>query len=154
MIDALASMRSPAVLAVVGEGPMRAQLAALARSAGLDERIHLLGFRNDVADWVAAADIFCLSSVWEGVPLAAQEAILLGTPVVATDVGGMRELIANKVSGRLVPPGDESLLATALEEMLSDPERARAYAHEAVDRLRARFSTERMLARLKEAYVA
>jgi glycosyltransferase involved in cell wall biosynthesis len=116
--------------------------------------VSFLGFRPDVADHIAAADAFSLSSLWEGVPLAAQEAILLGTPVVGTDVGGMRELISNKVSGRLVPPGDPVALAAALDEVLSSPERAAAYARAARDGLHERFSTDAMLERLREAYAS
>jgi glycosyltransferase involved in cell wall biosynthesis len=152
LIDAVASMGSRPMVAVIGEGPLHGQLRDRVKDRGLEGRFHLLGFRDDAADWIAAADVFCLSSAWEGVPLAAQEAILLGTPVVATDVGGMRELIANKVSGRLVPPRDPVLLAAALEETLSGEDRARDYALAAEERLTERFSTAKMLDRLTEAY--
>ena len=152
LIDAVASMASRPTVAVIGEGPLHGQLRDRVKSHGLEGKFHLLGFREDATDWIAAADVFCMSSVWEGVPLAAQEAILLGTPVVATDVGGMRELIANKVSGRLVPPRDPTVLAAALEETLSGEERARDYAQAATERLEERFSTAKMLARLRDAY--
>ena len=152
LIDAVASMRPQPTVAVIGEGPLEVELRDRVRERGLEGRFHLLGFRDDAADWIAAADVFCMSSVWEGVPLAAQEAILLGTPIVATDVGGMRELIANKVSGRLVPPRDPVVLAAALEETLAGEERSRDYARAAAERLKERFSTEKMLERLKGAY--
>ena len=152
LFDSLRITGSAAHLVVIGEGPRREDLDRYARRAGLSDRIHLLGFRDDVSDYVAAADVFCLSSIWEGVPLAAQEAILLRTPVVATDVGGMRELISNKVSGRLVPPRDPTALADALDEVLGDRVRADAYSDSALGQLKQRFSTERMLERLREAY--
>lgn len=152
LFDAVGRLREDVRLAVIGEGPSREDLERYLQSAGLSDKVHLLGFRNDVADYVAAADAFCLSSIWEGVPLAAQEAILLGTPVVGTDVGGMRELISNKVSGRLVPPKDPEALAAALEEVLGDPARADTYSQTALQLLRERFSTERMLDRLRLAY--
>lgn len=139
-------------LVVVGEGPLRRDLEQEVRSLGLQGHVHLLGFRRDVADWIAGADVFALSSVWEGIPLAVQEAILLRTPVVATDVGGMRELISNKVSGRLCPPGDPAALAEALDEVLRDGDKATAYADAASAFLRERFSTDTMLRRLTEAY--
>lgn len=153
LLDSLGSLRNDAHLAVIGEGPLRSDLERYARSAGLEDKVHLMGFRDDVADYVAAADVFCLSSIWEGVPLAAQEAILLRTPVVGTDVGGMRELISNKVSGRLVPARDPEALAAALDEVLADPVRAKTYADAAIGSLKERFSTERMLERLRRAYV-
>lgn len=152
LVRAVSSLSSSAALVVVGEGPLKGDLEREIDALGLTGRVHLVGFRRDVADWIAAADAFALSSIWEGIPLAAQEAILLGTPVVATDVGGMRELISNKVSGRLCPPGDASGLAAALTEVLDDKERAATYAQSASSFLRERFSTEGMLQRLTEAY--
>lgn len=152
LFDSLNILPRSVRLAVVGEGPLRTDLERYVRSTGLIDKVSFLGFRDDVADYVAAADVFCLSSIWEGVPLAAQEAILLGTPVVGTDVGGMRELISNKVSGRLVPPRDPEALASALEEVLGDDVRARTYADAAVAFLTDRFSTERMLEHLRRAY--
>lgn len=140
-------------LALLGEGPLKPTLEEQASALGISERVSWLGFREDVADYVAAAGAFCLSSVWEGVPLATQEAVLLGTPVVATDVGGLPELVQDRVSGRLVPPNDPDSLGGALQEVLGDPERARAYAEEARSRLKERFSTPRMLERLRSAYL-
>lgn len=152
LFDATRLLETDVVLAVIGEGPLRSDLERYVRSIGLENRIRFLGFRNDVADHIAAADTFCLSSIWEGVPLSAQEAILVGTPVVGTDVGGMRELISNKVSGRLVPPLDPEALAGALSEVLGDPLRAADYASAALRSLKERFSTGRMLERLMVAY--
>lgn len=151
LIDAAARSRRDPLVVVVGEGPLGDDLRGRARAVA-PERVRFLGWRDDVADLVAAADAFCLSSVWEGVPLAAQEAILLGTPVVATDVGGMRELVVDGESGRLVPRGSATALATALDEVLADPELAGGLASAARDRLTAEFSTSAMLARLRAAY--
>jgi glycosyltransferase involved in cell wall biosynthesis len=114
--------------------------------------VRWLGWRDDSEEWLNAADVFGLSSNWEGVPLAAQEAIILGTPVVATDVGGMPELIEDRSSGRLVPKGDPHALADALYEVLSHPSTAKRYADRAVADLRRKFSTDQMLARLRGAY--
>lgn len=139
-------------LAILGEGPQRGSLETDAGRQGVADRVTFLGFRGDAADFVAAADVFSLSSVWEGVPLAAQEAIALGVPIVATDVGGMRELISNKLSGRLVPAGDPIQLGKALSETLAAPEDRDRYVQRAREDLAARFSRERMLERLREAY--
>jgi glycosyltransferase involved in cell wall biosynthesis len=152
LLEAVALCSSDVVVAVVGEGPLRDSLERRAKELGVTDEVNFLGFRQDVADYVAAADVFCLSSIWEGVPLSAQEAILLGTPVVGTDVGGMRELISNKVSGRLVPSRDPAALASAIDEVLGDPGRAKGYAVAAEASLKERFSTERMLERLRAAY--
>ena len=152
MLEALSRLDQRAALAVLGEGPLQDDLVAQASAAGIADRVHFLGFRRDIADFVAAADVFCLSSVWEGVPLAAQEAILLGVPVVATDVGGMPELIADGVSGRLVPSGDADALAEALQEVLTTPDVRAAFIERASADLNANFSTDAMLRRLSDVY--
>lgn len=141
-----------AVLCILGEGPEAAELEAAARDRGLAGRVRFLGFRSDVADFIAAADAFCLSSIWEGIPLAVQEALALGTPVVGTDVGGMPEVIADRRTGRLVPPNDPQALAEALDEVLSDRARAHDYRREGKEDLSLRFSEARMLDRLVTIY--
>lgn len=152
MFRALASADTPFVLAVLGTGPQEEELRRVAAEAGIAERVRWLGFRADVADYIAAGDVFCLSSVWEGVPLAAQEAILLGVPIVATAVGGMPELVEDAVTGRLVPAGDPAALAAALRQVLGSEALRKTFADGARERLRERFSTERMLARLSTEY--
>lgn len=153
MFEALQRSNSSTTLALLGEGPLESELKALAGRMGLSERIHFLGFRGDVADFVAAADVFALSSAWEGVPLSVQEAILLGTPVVSTDVGGMSEIVTDRISGALVPPGDAGALAAALDEVCASPATAAAWAARARSDLLRRFSTEAMLARLSALYL-
>ena len=152
MLNAVARLPANVLLVVLGQGPDEESLKALSEELGIGERVRWLGWRDDGADWINAADVFSLSSIWEGVPLAAQEAIALGTPVVSTEVGGMPELIGDRSSGRLVPQGDAGALATALDEVLSSPETATRYAEQALVDLRSRFSTDQMLTRLREAY--
>ena len=139
-------------LVVLGEGPERQRLEAQAQAMGVDGRVRWMGFRSDISDFLAAADVFCLSSNWEAVPLAIKEAVQVGTPVVSTDVGGVDELISDRSSGRLVPKGDAGALASALAEVLSSPEIGARYVERARIDLQRRFSTERMLERLREEY--
>ena len=150
MLEAIA--RVEAHLAIAGEGPLEDALRAQATASGLDGRVHFLGFRSDVADLISAADAFCLSSVWEGVPLAAMEALQLGTPVVATDVGGTGELIEDGVSGRLVPDGDAPALGDALNDVLDNPPRAKTFVEAGRAVLASEFNRDRMLERLAELY--
>ncbi len=152
MFDALARLDLPVTFAVLGTGPLEGDLKDAAERAGVGGRVRWLGFRADVADYIAAADVFCLSSVWEGVPLAAQEAVLLGVPVVATSVGGMPELVDDAVTGRLVPPEDPAALASALRQVLSNDVLRTTFAAAARARLAERFSTEKMIARLAAEY--
>lgn len=153
LLDALALVDSDAVLAVVGDGPLGAELRERARKAGVDEKVRWVGYRDDGPSYIAAADVFALSSVWEACSLAAQEAMSLGVPVVSTAVGGMPELIADRVSGRLVPSGDARALAGAISDLLCSPSDARGYIDAARAHLAKEFSTERMLERLRSAYL-
>ncbi|MPZ68957.1 MAG: glycosyltransferase [Actinobacteria bacterium] len=152
MLGAIARLPGTVHLVILGEGRLERDLRAAAERSGIAGRVHFLGFRPDVPDHLAAADAYVLSSIWEGVPLSAQEAILLGTPIVATNVGGMPELIEDRVSGRLVPRDDPEALASALSEVLDDRTAAEGYARKAAGDLRKNFSTSAMLARLTEIY--
>lgn len=150
MLEAMVHVE--ATLVVAGEGPLDRELRAMADDLGIGDRVMFLGFRSDVADLIAAADVFSLSSVWEGVPLAAMEAVQLGIPVVATDVGGTGELITDRVSGRLVRPRDAAALAAALRDVLADEDARSVYVASARATLASDFSTERMLERLRAIY--
>lgn len=152
MLRALRLLPANVVLGIVGDGAERPSLERMARAFGVGDRAMFLGFKDDAVDYVSAADVFCLSSLWEARALAAQEAILLGVPVVATNVGGMPELLEDGVSGRLVPSRDPGALAAALSEVLSSPEAARGLARVAAERLGERSSREGMLARIAGLY--
>ena len=152
LLRAFADAGSEAILALAGEGPLEAELRALADDLGVSERVRWLGFVEDVASLVRAADVFCLSSVWEARALAAQEAMRLGTPVVATDVGGMSELIDDGRSGLLVTKGDHQAMANALRELLGSVERRADLAAVARSQVDELASHARMLSRLGEIY--
>jgi glycosyltransferase involved in cell wall biosynthesis len=106
--------------AIVGDGPRRGELQRLIDDLGLGERFSLCGFRSGVTDFIAALDLFVSSSRWEGLPLVVVEAMLLGKRVVATDVGGNRELVDSGRTGLLVPPDDPQALAGAMLRMLDE----------------------------------
>ena len=126
-------VRSPRPLtAIAGEGPLRGALAEAAEAAGVD--LALLGARADVPDLLAAADVVVMPSRWEGSPLTAHEALFSGTPLVATAVGGLPELLGGGAAV-LVPPEDPRALAEAVLRLLDDP--AAATALGAAGRLRA-----------------
>jgi glycosyltransferase involved in cell wall biosynthesis len=107
-------------LLIAGEGSQRQALAALATRLGLGDSFRLLRHCGSVVDLHHALDVFVQSSAYEGTPNVVLEAMALGTPVVATDVGGTRELICHGVHGLIVPPRDAVALALALEETLAD----------------------------------
>ncbi|MBD0319472.1 MAG: glycosyltransferase [Gemmatimonadetes bacterium] len=114
-----------AQLRVAGHGPDHAAIHALASTLGLDEHVRFLGFRDDAATLVHAADGFVSSSSAEGTPNAVAEALLAGVPVVATRVGGTPELVEDGVSGFLAPVGDPPALAEAMRRLMSLPEAER-----------------------------
>ncbi len=105
----------------VGQGPLHEELEARRDAAGLGDRLRFVGYRADAARLVSGFDVFCLSSHHEGLPLALMEALVLGVPVVVTDVGGVGELVRDGVEGRLVPPARPDLLAAALVALAADP---------------------------------
>lgn len=104
----------------VGHGPRSAELTNLAEQLGVADRVRFLGFRDDVPDLLAVADLFCLSSHQEGLPVAFMEAAALGVPSVVTAVGGLVDHVESGRDGVLVPPGDPDALAAALQRLAID----------------------------------
>lgn len=109
---------------VVGDGPLRGNLEALAVKLGIADRVRFLGVRRDVPDLMSAADVFVLPSAWEGFGLVVAEAMACERVVVATDCGGVREVVGE--AGYLVKPQDAKALAQALQTALQLPTIQRA----------------------------
>ncbi len=126
---------------VAGDGDERERLERLAAGTG----VGLLGVRDDVPDLLAAADVVCLTSDSEALPLSVLEAMALARPVIATDVGGTPEQLEHGVSGLLVPTGDADAVARALVRVAADPGAARALGERARERQRERFDGETMV---------
>lgn len=125
LIEALARVRrvTPAYLWIIGEGKQRQYLENKIKQLGLTNCVRLLGFQNNPYKYMAAADVFVLSSLFEGFGNVIVEAMACGTPVVATDCPyGPREIIENGVSGLLVPPADVEALSEAIMRVLKEPE--------------------------------
>jgi glycosyltransferase involved in cell wall biosynthesis len=123
LLEAVA--RVPEVsLVVAGDGEEREDAAARAAALGLDGRVRFAGAlpREQVLSLLAAADAVVLASAWENFPHVLVEALALGTPAIATRVGGVPEIVEDGVSGLLVPPGDPEALADAVRRFLADPE--------------------------------
>ncbi len=137
---------------ILGRGGMRDALSSLSVSLGIQDRIHLLGFREDAASYLRLMDVFTLPSLSEGLPLSLLEAMAAEVPVVVTQVGGMPEVVEHGKSGFLVPPGDPETLAHKIRWLLENPERARAMGDAGGQRVRESFSLERMTGQYHEVY--
>jgi glycosyltransferase involved in cell wall biosynthesis len=122
LIDALALTSAGYKAAFIGDGPLLPEARGRLRRWGLAERVDLLGTCAGVPELLAAADVFVLASRSEGFPVSILEAMAAGLPVVATDVGGVREAVVHDQTGLLVPAGDPPALAAALERLLRDRE--------------------------------
>lgn len=127
LLHALQALRARiprAVLAIVGDGPLRNELEREAGSLGLGDAVRFLGDRNDVPRLLAGMHVFALPSRSEGYSVALLEACAAALPIVATDVGGNADIVRDGVNGRLVAPGDAAALASVLHELCADVERA------------------------------
>jgi len=140
--------------AIAGDGPDRAALEAEAAQLGVADRVRFLGFREDTAALLDAADLFVLPSLSEGLPLSVLEAMAAGTPVVATAIGGTDEAVVDGVSGLLVPPGDPAALGAAIGALLGDGALAARMASNGLARVTQSFSTERMVREVAQVYDA
>lgn len=154
LIDAMCTVvrrRPTARLVFVGGGSLTATSAARAEEKGIAAHVDFLGVRRDVPKLLIAADVFASAARWEGMPRAVIEAVAAGVPIAVTDVGGLREVIDDGISGRLTPPADPSRLAQAILEQLDDRDHARAMARVARSRIAA-FSDGQMVSDMTELY--
>jgi glycosyltransferase involved in cell wall biosynthesis len=155
LIDAASDLRPsfPDLrLAIVGSGPEGAALEARVLEAGLQDVVRLTGRlpHAETLQWIQAADVFVLNSAAEGLPHVVLEAMAAGTPVIATRVGGLPEIIEEGVTGSLVLPGDRLELRHAIRHALEHPEQLAAMAARARD-VRHRFTRREMVRRTAEA---
>ena len=127
----------------VGDGETQPRIEALARELDLQERVTFLGRRQDVHRIVGAADLFLSTSLWEGLPITVVEAMAAGLPVVATDVGGVGDVVVDRQTGLLVPSENEAALATAILELSEHAERHHRYAKQGTTRVRGQFDIHR-----------
>jgi L-malate glycosyltransferase len=137
---------------IVGGGPLDGALRDEAARLGIADACVFLGARSDVHDLIAAMDIFVLPSLDEGIPMALLEAMALGVPVVATAVGGVPEVVEDRVTGMLVVPRDEQALADACLRLAADRAWAAAIAARGRRLVEERFSHERSGRALLAAY--
>jgi glycosyltransferase involved in cell wall biosynthesis len=154
-LDGLARLphdERPVACFVGREGEASAELDALVRTERLGPWVRFLGHRDDVPELLAAADMFVMPSLYEGLSGAVIEAMAMGLPIVASAIPGMDELISDGRSGRLVPAKSGAALAAAISELFEDPDRARAFGEAARAEYRSRLTLESSVQRTFDLY--
>ena len=134
----------PARLTVLGEGTLAAPLARQAAALGIADRVRWLGFRPDVSAFIAHFDALLMPSRHEGLPYVLLEAMAFGTPVFASRVGGLAEVLRDGETGALFAPGDSAALRALIERLAAEPAWAAGLGRAARADQRARFTLERM----------
>jgi glycosyltransferase involved in cell wall biosynthesis len=139
-------------LVLAGQGVLRAELQMRVNDLGLTNRVHFLGLRCDIPDVLEAADIFALSSDYEGNPLSVIEAMAAGLPVVSTAVGGVPELLQNGKEGFIVQPGRVDEFSEAMMTLLNNPNLRRTMGSAAAGRARENFDVSAMVRAYEDLY--
>jgi len=152
-VAALAPPHSPQIW-LVGEGDRKQQLVNLAREHGLLDRVRFCGYRTDVPDILAAADVLAVTSDTEGLPITILEAMATNCPVISTAVGAIPHVLKDGRDAWLIPPGDRAALERALEEALSQPDLAHSRADSAYEKYCREYSRDSMGSRYLEIYEA
>jgi glycosyltransferase involved in cell wall biosynthesis len=140
-----------AVFMVAGDGVLRPAVERRVRRLGLEKNVVLCGWRRDIPEFLSSLDVFCLSSLWEGLPIAVIEAMASGLPAVCTDTGGVRELVREGENGFIVSRHDMNAAAAAVIRLLRDPALRERMGARAAEAARG-FGKELMLAKTQELY--
>jgi len=157
LVDAFALLQAKvphARLAIVGDGPLLPALRDKVVALGLADAVWLPGARTDVAQLLRGLQVFAMSSIAEGTPGSALEAMASGLPVVGTRVGGIPEVVDNGVTGFLVPPSDAVALAAALEQYVQSPELALRHGAAGRERVLRHYGMAAMVAAYRAMYDA
>lgn len=145
-------IRKDVHLLIVGDGPQRAMLERFRDQMEIEDKVHFLGNRADVARIMPHFDLLWLASEYEGLPNVIMEAMACGVPVVATRISGNTDLVEDGRTGFLVPVGDRAGLARQARKILDDPNLARQLAAAGRERILADYRVERMIARYADLY--
>ncbi len=152
LIDAMSRVASlPVTLDIIGSGPLRASLEERIRTSGI-ANVRLLGFADDIVKCLRDADVYCLASIRESLPLGVLEAMATGLPVIATDVGALRQVVADNGCGVVVPPADSQALADAIARFATSPGDLARMAERGPQAVRETHSVEAYTQRTTQIY--
>ena len=135
-----------------GEGSQRGRLEEMVAKLGLQEEVVFVGFVSDPAAFLSTIDLFALPSLYEGLGVAVLEAMAASKPVIASRVGGLPELVEDRITGILVPPKDSEAFARAISELVSEKGLAREMGAKACKRIQDHFTLEKMAKRNEQYY--
>jgi glycosyltransferase involved in cell wall biosynthesis len=152
-LPAVFAARPGLAVAMLGSGPKQQELMRLARELGIEGSVHFLGTRFDAVEIMAASDLFCQPTLYEGLSVAVLEAMSLGLPIVASAVEGVVELVENERTGLLVSPGDEGELAHALTRLLGDPAERKRMGEAGRDVILHRYEPREAVRRIEQVYL-
>ena len=127
---------------IIGDGPERERIVQAIQSAGLEKSVSLTGHLKDLAPYYEAADVVAIPSLSEGSPNVLLEAMAFGVPIVATEVGGIPEIVTHEETALLVPPQDAGAMAAAIARLISEPGTASALARQAREKVETDYSPE------------
>jgi glycosyltransferase involved in cell wall biosynthesis len=151
-IENIKSYKDDITVWLVGKGPMLEAVQGRVDELGLDHCVKFLGTRLDIPEILADSDVFVLSSLWEGMPGVIMEAMASKLPVVATDVGGIPELVVDNETGLLVTPGNPEQLALALKKMIDDKKLRTLFGNAGYHRIVTQFNLRDKVKELEQVY--
>ena len=152
MIRAMVQLPEDVTLTIVGEGSERPVLLRLRTELGLEGRVYFSGEVHDVRPYLSAAQIFVLTSRYEGLPLSILEAMSAGLPVVSTDVGGISEAVLQGKTGLLVPRGDLAAMVASLQELIHNPETRSRFGAAGRRHYELHYKLSRFIAQMTNVY--
>jgi glycosyltransferase involved in cell wall biosynthesis len=141
-----------AILLMVGDGSMRAKLEHLSATLNISDRVIWAGFQSDIPRLLATMDIYVQPSINEGLPLSVLEAMAAGKAIIATDVGGIREILTCDQTAVVVPSGDLSALSSGLNQLLVDVDRQQALGKAARSFVQEHFGVDNMVSKYEQLY--
>jgi glycosyltransferase involved in cell wall biosynthesis len=152
LVEACAQIKAPYRLEFAGSGETQADVRRRVQELGLEDRVDFLGDCSDVASRLERASIFVLATNWEGFPLSILEAMRAGLPIVASDVGGVREAVCDGENGFLTPRGDRMALAGAIEKLVTDRQLRTGMGRNSRRIFEERFTVGQMLRKTLDLY--